>query len=62
VGGTAPYCPFCLKLCADSGVKDHIKAKHGDKYDGWIKDGQQPYFLYDADGNLIPTEPSMRRL
>lgn len=46
MGGTAPFCPFCRKECAIGGVKDHIKAKHPEEYDKWIKDGQLPYWRY----------------
>jgi len=52
MGGTAPVCPFCKKLCAYGGVKDHIKAKHPDKYKSWISYGCLPYFMYDESGNL----------
>lgn len=52
MGGRAPVCPFCKKLCNDGGVKDHIKAKHPDKYQQWIKDECPPYFLYNDKGEL----------
>lgn len=52
MGGTAPYCPFCHKLCAGGGVKDHIKVKHPERYKQWITDGQLPYWRYDDDGEL----------
>lgn len=52
MGGTAPYCPFCHKLCASSGLKDHIKVKHPDQYHKWINFGQLPYWRYDDNGNL----------
>lgn len=50
MGGTAPYCPFCGKLC--SFVKDHIKAKHPDEYKEWIDNGQKPYWMY-KNGELV---------
>ena len=50
MGGTMPYCPFCGRLLVS--VKDHIKAKHPDKYKQWILDGQQPYWKYDDNGEL----------
>lgn len=52
MGGTHPICPFCRKECRNGGVKNHIKKKHPDKYDKWIKDGQMPYWLYDDKGEL----------
>lgn len=52
MGGTAPVCPFCKKMCAAGGVKDHIKAKHPDRYGQWIRDGQPPYWRYDEQGEL----------
>lgn len=50
MGGTAPICPFCKKSL--NCVKDHIKAKHPDKYLQWIKDGQKPYWMYNDNGEL----------
>jgi len=52
MGGTMPICPFCKKECAYSGVKDHIRDKHPDKYKEWINFGQLPYWRYDDEGNL----------
>lgn len=47
-----PYCPFCGKLCATGGIKDHIRAKHDDRFKEWVNHGQLPYWRYDNDGNL----------
>lgn len=47
MGGTAPVCPFCNKLCNDGGLKDHIKAKHIERYMRWLQDGQLPYWMYE---------------
>lgn len=44
MGGTAPICPFCKKLCNQGGVKDHVKAKHPDKYLEWIRNGMYHYW------------------
>lgn len=44
MGGSAPVCPFCNKLCQSGGVKDHVRAKHPDRYVQWIADGQPPYW------------------
>lgn len=52
MGGTAPICPFCRKECAYSGIKDHVKAKHPDRYKKWIDSGQKPYWMYDNNGKL----------
>lgn len=52
MGGTMPICPFCKKECAYSGVKDHVKAKHPERYPLWILDGQLSYWMYDEDGKL----------
>jgi len=52
MGGTLPICPFCKKECATSGVKDHIKAKHPDKYVMWLNHGQLSYWQYDNSGEL----------
>lgn len=53
MGGTAPICPFCKKLLNLGGLKDHIKAKHIERYEQWKKDGFPAYWRYDNDGNLI---------
>lgn len=50
MGGTAPICPFCKKECNRGGVKDHIRAKHVNEYEEWIKLGQPPYWHYDENG------------
>ena len=52
MGGTAPICPFCRRECAVSGVKDHIKIKHPEKYWDWINLGKPPYWQYNEDGEL----------
>ncbi len=52
MGGTMPICPFCRKHLNLGGVKDHIKAKHPDRYQQWIKDGFPTYWRYDDSGNL----------
>jgi hypothetical protein len=52
MGGTSPVCPFCRKLCAAGGVKDHVKVKHPEQYTKWVKLGQLPYWHYDEDGEL----------
>lgn len=63
MGGTAPVCPFCHKWCNAGGVKDHVRAKHPDKYAEWVRDGQLPYWMYDAGmlkeltGAQRPQEP-----
>jgi hypothetical protein len=50
MGGTAPICPFCHKLL--SCIKDHVRAKHPNRYPDWIAAGQPPYWQYDSEGNL----------
>ena len=52
MGGYAPVCPFCKKMCTNGGVKDHIKAKHLDKYPSWLNHGMLPYWQYDDNGEL----------
>jgi hypothetical protein len=52
MGGTAPICPFCRKQTNQSGISNHIKAKHPDKYMAWLADGCPPYWRYDLQGNL----------
>lgn len=53
MGGTLPVCPFCRKLCANGGIKDHVKAKHPDRYPSWILSGQKPYWMYNDHGILL---------
>jgi hypothetical protein len=53
MGGTAPICPFCRKECASGGIKDHVWAKHQDRFTAWINFGQLPYWRYDPDGGLL---------
>ena len=43
MGGRFPQCPFCPKVCNESGVKDHVKAKHPEIYDFWRDNG---FFQY----------------
>jgi hypothetical protein len=52
MGGTAPICPFCRKWLNLGGVKDHIKAKHPDKYEQWKKDGFLAYWRYNEVGKI----------
>ena len=52
MGGIAPICPFCRKELSIGGVKDHIKAKHPNKYKEWINLGQPPYWRYHKDGEI----------
>lgn len=53
MGGTLPICPFCKKqFSCGMSVKQHIKAKHIDKYKQWIKDGGMPYWMYNEFGEL----------
>ena len=52
MGGRLPICPFCQKYLPNGGIKDHVKAKHTERYREWIDDDQPPYWRYDEEGNL----------
>ena len=60
MGGTMPICPFCIKLLNNGGIKDHIRAKHENKYKEWIDLGQLPYWRYHKNGELIDYDSEKR--
>lgn len=52
MGGTLPICPFCKKELSNTGLKDHIKAKHPGRYPIWRDNGMLPYWMYNDNGEL----------